>query len=74
MVKTIKVNGHGVAYAKINGWLGGFPLLKKDNAIDKEGEFIVEEAPKSFKVIHDKMATRLGINKSKLKEQNIQYY
>jgi hypothetical protein len=71
--KFYKSEAHGTIYSTFDGQLGGYPMLKR-GGYDREGSFIVEESPKKYKPTHSRIAKKLGITKTALKKQRIQYY
>tara|TARA_Y100000310_G_C20045729_1_gene518222 strand:+ start:63 stop:314 length:252 start_codon:yes stop_codon:yes gene_type:complete len=71
--KFYKSYAHGTVYSTFRGQLGGYPMLRK-GGYDRKGSFIVEESPKKDKQTHSRIAKKLGITKTALKKQRIQYY
>jgi hypothetical protein len=70
MRKYITRIEHGVAYFVENGRLM-FSPLREDYSIETGTEGEVEEAPKSFRMIHELTAKELGLSKEQLIKQNI---
>lgn len=71
--KFYKAHSEGTVYSTFRGQLGGYPMLKR-GGYDRKGAFIVEESPKKYKPTHSRIAKKLGITKTALKKQRIQYY